>query len=422
VCNLDLTIAPVRDQAGEIVSYVTTMRDATHETQLEAEFQQAQKMEALGRLAGGVAHDMNNLLAVIQISAQLFERKLHAGDPLREHVQPIREAVDRATRLTGQLVKFSRREVIRPCVLSLNQVVSDLSRMLRRIIGEDIRLVTALADDLWPIQADPAQIDQVIANLVVNARDAMPGGGALTIETANMVLDQAYAALHVEAQPGEYVLLAVSDTGVGMDDGVKARIFEPFFTTKEEGQGTGLGLATVFGIVKQSGGHIEVYSEVGQGTTFKIYLPRTQEGQPVSEASSRVLPSVPGRLIRGTETVLVVEDDPSVRELAVRVLESCGYQVLAAGDGLEALQIGERHDGPIHLLLSDVVLPYMSGSELASQLLHKRPETRVLYMSGYPDGAIAQQGVLAPGIFFLPKPFTIEDLTRTVREVLDGEA
>ena len=420
VCYLDMTIAPVRDQTGEIVSYVTTMRDVTRETQLEAEFQQAQKMEALGRLAGGVAHDINNLLAVIQISAQLMERKLHADDPLRAHVGPIRDTVDRATRLTGQLLRFSRREVVQPQVLNLNQVVGDMGTMLQRIIGEDIRLVTMLTSDPWSIQADPTQIDQVIANLAVNARDAMPAGGALTIDTANVILDQNYTELHVGAEPGEYMLLAVSDTGVGMDDGVKARIFEPFFTTKEPGQGTGLGLATVFGIVKQGGGRIEVYSEVGQGTSFKIYWPHTQGGQSWPEAPSRALSSIPGPLVCGTETVLLVEDDAPVRELAERILQSCGYHVLAAGDSLEALQVGEQYDGPIHLLLSDVVLPHMKGSELAGHLLHARPVMRVLYMSGYTDGAIAQQGVLPPGTSFLAKPFTIEALTQTVRDVLDS--
>ncbi|MBN1657803.1 MAG: PAS domain S-box protein [Anaerolineae bacterium] len=421
VCNLDLAVAPVRDQAGEIVSYVATMRDVTREAQLEAEFQQAQKMEALGRLAGGVAHDFNNLLTIIKGSAQLLDLKLLPGDPLRHHTRPIQETVDRAVMLTRQLVSFSRGEVIRPSVLDLNQMVSDLSSMFRRVIGEDIQLVTVLAGDLWPIEADPAKIDQVIANLVVNARDAMPRGGALTIETANVTFDQAYAEQHVEAQAGDYVRLMVSDTGMGMDDSVKARIFEPFFTTKEKGQGSGLGLATVFGIVTQSGGRIEVDSEVGRGTTFRIYLPRVLEGQPMPEALPHTLPLVPGRLMRGTETVLVVEDDPSVRDLAVRVLRSCGYQVLAAGDGLEALQIGERYDGPIHLLLSDVVLPYLRGDELVSKLLRVRREMRVLYMSGHTDGAIAQQGVQKSGLFFLPKPFSIKDLTRSVREALDDK-
>jgi PAS domain S-box-containing protein len=421
VCSLDLTAAPVRDQAGEIVNYVATIRDVTREVQLERQFQQAQKMEALGRLAGGIAHDFNNLLTIIHLGTQLLERQILPEDPLWKLVQDIREAGNQGASLTRQLLSFSRQEVIRPRVLKLSQVVTDLSRMLQRVLGEDIRLATVLADGLWSIQADPAHIDQVIVNLAVNARDAMPGGGVLTIETANVVLDEAYAALHVDAQPGEHVLLVVSDTGIGMGDEVKARIFEPFFSTKERGQGTGLGLATVFGIVKQSDGHIEVYSEVGQGTTFKIYLPRIREAEALPEAPFHALPSIAVRLARGTETVLLVEDDTPVRELALRALESCGYRVLAAGDGLQALQIGQQHDGPIHLLLTDVVMPQMSGRELAGQLQPRRPEMRVLYMSGYTDNAIARHGVLAPGVAFLPKPFTIEDLTQMVRETLSGD-
>lgn len=419
VCHLDMTIAPVRDPAGEIVSYVTTMRDVTRETQLEADIQQVERMEALGRLAGGIAHDFNNLLAVIQLSAQILERKLPPGDRLLDDVAPISRTVQRATGLTRQLVRFSRGEMISPRLLNLNHVIGDLSTMIQMILGHDARLVTVLADDLWPILAGPAQIEQVITNLAVNARDAMPAGGTLTVETANVILDQAYADLHLEAQPGEYVMLAVSDTGTGMDDEVKARIFEPFFTTKEPGHGTGLGLANVFGIVKQGGGQIEVHSQVGRGTTFKIYLPRAQGEQPAPEAPARPLPAAPDRPIRGTETVLLLEDDAPIRELAARVLESCGYLVLAAADAMEALQIGERHGGPIHLLFTDVMLPYMSGGEAARQLLDARPEMRVLYTSGYTDSAAAHQGILPPGISFLPKPYTIEDLTRAVRDILD---
>jgi signal transduction histidine kinase len=388
---------------------------------LEEQFRQRQKMEALGRLAGGVAHDFNNLLTVIHISTQLLQRQLHPQDPLAKHVREIRETGERAASLTRQLLSFSRREVISPRLLNLNKVVGDLSRMLQRVLGEDVHLTTVLADDLWTIQADPSQIDQVILNLAVNARDAMPGGGTLILKTANVVLDEAYAARHVEAQPGEYVRLSVSDSGTGMDDRVKARVFEPFFTTKERGQGSGLGLATVFGIVKQNGGHIEVHSQVGQGTTFEIYLPCTLEPTPETRrAADDLEPEMPSPKSdrRGAETILLVEDDAPIKDLATRVLESYGYRVLAAGDGLQALQIGERYDGPIHLLLTDVVLPQMSGKELAEQLRSVRSGMAVLYMSGYTDGVITRHGELAPGAAFVSKPFTIEELTQKVWQVL----
>ncbi len=415
---LDITITPVRNQAGEIVNYVATMRDVTREIQLEEQFHQAQKMEALGQLAGGVAHDFNNLLTVIHLSTRLLRRQLRPEDPLWEHVVRIEEAGERAAKLTRQLLSFSRREVVEPRVLNLNQIVGDLSRMLQRIIGENIELKTVLADGLLPIKADPSQIDQVILNLAVNARDAMPHGGTLTIETSNIFLDQFYVASHVDARPGQHVLLSISDTGVGMNDEVKAHLFEPFFTTKERGQGTGLGLATVFGIVKQNGGHIRVYSEVGQGTTFKIYLPCTQDTG--EQPPANVRPPATDSLVRGTETVLVVEDKHEVRDLIVQVLSSCGYQVLTAANGPEALQIGDQHAGPIHLLLTDVVMPRMNGKELADQFRERRPQLRVLYMSGYADNAIVEHGALMPGAAFLSKPFTVEDLMQKVRAVLDG--
>ena len=407
----EATITPVRNQAGEIVNYVTVKRDVTREVELEEQFRQAQKMEAIGQLAAGVAHDFNNLLTVIHLSSRLLEKQLHPQDPLWEHVRRIQDAGQRATRLIRQLLSFSRKEIIEPRLLDLNQVIGDLSKMLRRMIREDVELLISPADDLWPVSMDATQADQVIVNLAVNARDAMPQGGNLTIETANVVLDEAYTAFHIDAQPGEYVLLTVSDTGMGMDDAVKAHLFEPFFTTKERGEGTGLGLATVYGIVKQSGGHIGVYSEVGRGTTFKIYLPRAEEA--AAELLSRAALSAP---VRGTETVLVVEDADGIRDLTVGVLKAHGYQVLVARNGVEALELSERHEGPIHLLLSDVVMPRMSGQELAEQLQSQRPETRVLYASGYADEAIAHRGS------FLRKPFTLEGLTRKVRAVLDGQA
>jgi PAS domain S-box-containing protein len=413
---LDLTVAPVRSHSGEIVNYVGTMRDVTREVQLEEQFQQAQKMEALGRLAGGIAHDFNNLLTIIRLSIRLLDRQLHPQEPLREHVRRLEETSERAVKLTKQLLSFSRREIIEPQVLDLNELVQDLNRMLRRIMGEDIEFVTELASDLWPVKVDPSQLEQVIMNLVVNARDAMPSGGRLTISTSNTVLDEADTASLVDVQAGEYTLLSVQDTGIGMDDEVKSHLFEPFFTTKDRGQGTGLGLPTVFGIVKQNGGHIHVESEVGRGTIFQIYLPRASR----TEALARPRPPAgPIRLTLGTETVLVVEDEDAVRDLAVRVLKSCGYQVLTAADGLHALDISERHDGPIHLLLADVILPRMNGKEIADRLRNHRPETKVLFMSGYTDDVITHHGVLEPGTAFLPKPFTVEDLTEKIRAVLD---
>jgi PAS domain S-box-containing protein len=415
----DMVVTPVRNQAGEIVNFVGTMRDVTREVQLEEQFQQAQRMEALGRLAGGIAHDFNNLLTVIHLSTRLMERQLRSEDPFWDHVQRIRDAGERATKLTRQLLSFSRREFAEPQVLDLNQVVSDLSRMLRRIIGEDIDLVTDLADDLWLIEIDPSQIDQVLMNLVLNARDAMPEGGTLTIRTANVRLDEAYAAAHVDAQAGRHVVLTISDTGMGIDDEAKAHLFEPFFTTKQLGQGTGLGLSTVFGIVAQNRGHIRVESEPDEGATFQILLPSTEDH------GAQVGPSAPPppspQLTTGTETILVAEDEEDVRNLAVSVLRSCGYDVLTAEDGPEAIQISEQHPQPIHLLIADVVMPQLGGRELAECLQRQRPALRVIYMSGYVDQDIAQYSASTPRTIFMSKPFTIEDLTQKVRTVLDEQ-
>ncbi len=383
--------------------------------QTQSQLFQAQKMEALGRMAGGIAHDFNNLLTVIDISTRLLERQLHPEDPVWEHVQRIQETGDRAAKLTRQLLSFSRREVIEPRVVDLNGLIKDLGGMLRRIIGEDVRLVTHLGKDLGRVKVDPTQMEQVVVNLAVNARDAMPDGGVLSITTSNINLDEAYVAQSVDAQIGAHVVLTVTDTGVGMSDQVKEHLFEPFFTTKERGQGTGLGLPIVFGIVKQSGGHVGVYSEEGQGTTFRIYLPSTSE--PDSRAPSEAVPTI---ALKGTETILVVEDEPTVRDLAVTILGSHGYQVLAASDGIQALEIGEVQDGPIHLLLTDVVMPEMSGRELAEHLRARWSEMRVLYMSGYSSEVVADYGVLNEGVFVLPKPFTLDSLTRTVRAALDA--
>jgi PAS domain S-box-containing protein len=416
--TLDSIVTPVRNQAGEIVNFVATLRDVTREVQLEEQFRQAQKMEALGRLAGGVAHDFNNLLTVIHLSTRLIQRQMHPQDPLSEHIARIQEASDRAAKLTKQLLSFSRREAIEPQVLNLSKVVGDLSRMLQRIIGEDIELVTDLAGDLWPVRADPSQMEQVVLNLAVNARDAMPEGGRLTIKTANIILNEAYVAEHVDAQIGEHTMLIVSDTGQGMSEEVMSHLFEPFFTTKERGQGTGLGLPTVFGVVKQHEGHIWVESQPGQGTTFELYLPCTREAK--AQPTSRPHSTTASHLVLGTETVLIVEDEEAVRRLAVTVLKSCGYQVLEAGNGPEALTFCEQYKGPIHLLLTDVVMPQMGGRELAEQLQFQRPEMRVIYMSGYTDDAIVRRGVLTLGTL-LSKPFTIEELTQKVRAVLDSQ-
>jgi CheY-like chemotaxis protein len=319
--------------------------------------------------------------------------------------------------LTRQLLAFSRREIVEPQVLDLNQVLGNLDMMLRRLIGEDIDLATHLPSGLWPVKIDPTQVEQVVVNLAVNARDAMPTGGKLTIETANVVLDEVYAAQHLEVEPGEYVLLAISDNGVGMSEDILDRIFEPFFTTKERGKGTGLGLATVFGIAKQNQGHISVYSEVDRGTTFKIYLPRAAEGARAAPQATSDRATLP----RGSETLLLVEDETPVRELSRDILTGQGYLVLTAKDGVEALEIAQRHQGPIHLLLTDVVMPRLGGRALADHLHTSRPEMRVLYTSGYTDDAIVHHGVLDEGVHFLSKPYDLEELARKVREVLSSE-
>ena len=380
----------------------------------QAQFLQAQKMEAVGRLAGGVAHDFNNALTIIRLSTQLLKRRLRPEDPLWDYVEQIEEAGHRATALTKQLLSFSRREIVEPRAIDLNRIIADMSQMMRRIIGEDVELLTWLNPDLWPVYVDPTQIDQVILNLAVNARDAMPYGGTLSIETQNVVLDEAYAAEHIEVEPGEYVMLAVSDTGVGMDEEVKAHLFEPFFTTKERGKGTGLGLASVYGIVRGSGGHIWVYSELGQGTSFKLYFPRSQvleEPEHKRPAAAQPRP--------GTETILLVEDDEAVRQMAAEILSSHGYEVLIASSGGGALDLAEKHRGPLHLLLTDVVLPHMSGKELADRCRALRPRIGVLYMSGYSVSAIAHHGLAGEEIVLLTKPFTVEALTEKVRLALD---
>ncbi len=388
--------------------------DITERRVLEAQFHQAQKMEAVGRLAGGVAHDFNNLLTIITSYADLLLEDLAVGDSRRDDVEEIRKAAAGAASLTGQLLAFSRRQVIEPRVLNLNAVVSTADKMLKRLIGEDVELVTVLAPDVGSIRGDAGQLEQVIMNLAVNARDAMPQGGKLTIETANVEMDEAYVRGHAAARTGSYVLLAVSDTGVGMSEQTQARIFEPFFTTKEQGKGTGLGLATVYGIVKQADGFIWVYSELDHGTTFKIYLPRIDE--PAEGAPARGAVGAPPR---GAETVLVVEDGAAVRAVTRQILVRQGYAVLEAPDPETALRLAAGHHGPIHLLVTDVVMPQMNGRALADRLTAQHVGLKVLYVSGYTDDAIVRHGVLEPGIMFLQKPFTPDALARKVREVLD---
>ena len=381
----------------------------------EERLRQAQKMEAVGRLAGGVAHDFNNLLTVIISYSALLLEDLGSDDPKRDDVDQIRKAAEGAAALTRQLLAFSRQQVLQPKALDLKATVAGTEKLLKRLIGEDVQLTTFLAPDLGVVKADPGQIEQIIINLAVNARDAMPTGGRLTIEAANVAMDEAYVRGHVPASPGRYVMLALSDTGIGMDEQTKARIFEPFFTTKEPGKGTGLGLATVYGIVKQSGGFIWVYSEPGHGTSFKVYLPRVDE--PAEPATAPLATAEPAH---GTETVLVVEDAASVRMVTRQVLERYGYAVLEAPNGDTALRLAAKHHGPIHLLLTDVVMPGLSGRQLAGQLAQLRPGLKVLYASGYADHAIVHHGILESGIAYLQKPFTPETLGRRVRQVLDS--
>jgi PAS domain S-box-containing protein len=410
----EAAISPVRDGAGRIVNYVAVERDVTHERHLERQFLQSQKMEAVGRLAGGIAHDFNNLLNVITGYGELLRRRLTPEDPSGGKLDQILKAADRAAGLVRQLLAFSRRQVLQPKVLDLGLVVADLDKMLRRLIGEDVDLQCLTDPHLGTVRADPGQIEQVLMNLVVNARDAMPGGGKITIETRNLDVGETEARLRASVPPGPYVLLAVSDTGTGMDEETLAHVFEPFFTTKEPGRGTGLGLSTVYGIVRQSGGHISVYSEPGGGTTFKIYLPRLDEPA-VPDATP-----APTRAAGGTETVLLVEDEEMVREMLQETLAGAGYRLLVAADANHALARAAAHRGSIQLLLTDVVMPGGSGSELAERLSLVRPGIRVLYVSGYTEEAIVRHGVLARDVAFLGKPFTPDELLARVRQLLDA--
>jgi PAS domain S-box-containing protein len=404
---------------GGVHHVEATVEDVTEQRSLQRQFLQAQKMEAIGRLAGGVAHDFNNLLTAIIGYSDMLLDDLPASDQKRADVAEIRAAADRATSLTRQLLAFSRKQVFETRALDLNYIVRAIEKMLRRLIGEDITLNIVLSPSPARVNADPNQIEQVILNLVVNARDAMPQGGTLTIETALVEIDRTYSSTHLAMEPGPYVLLAVSDTGHGMDAETLSHIFEPFFTTKEKGKGTGLGLSTVYGIMKQSGGYIWAYSEPGRGSTFKAYLPCLRDAP--EEWGSPVDTSAP--ISRGgAETILVAEDDAKVREIVARVLAAKGYTLLVAAGGAEALEMARAHDGPIDLLLTDLVMPGMTGRELAAALKAERAEMRTLYMSGYTDDAVFRHGVLEAGMNYLQKPFCAESLARKVRHVLDGPA
>jgi PAS domain S-box-containing protein len=391
--------------------------DVTERRALEQQLRQSQKMEAVGRLAGGIAHDFNNLLMVISGYSEFLLERLGAEPHLRGPAQEIASAAERASSLTRQLLAFSRKQMLTPRIVNLNDVATENLKMLTRMIGEDIDLVMVPGPNLWPIRADAGQIDQVIVNLAVNARDAMPSGGKLTIETSNVTLDDDYARFHAPLRPGDYVMIAISDTGAGMDSETQQHIFEPFFTTKGT-RGTGLGLSTVYGIVKQSGGYIWVYSEVGKGTTFKIYLPRVASA---GETATQVAAPVEYRKVEpGTETILLVEDEANLRYLARQYLEKQGYKVIEAADGAVAMQIAVAHEAVIHLLLTDVIMPGMNGRELAQRISEIRPNVKILYMSGYTENVIGHNGMLDAGVRLLQKPFNLRDLKSKVREVLDA--
>jgi two-component system cell cycle sensor histidine kinase/response regulator CckA len=414
----DATISPIRNASGKIVKYVAVKRDVTQEVALAAQFHQAQKMEAVGRLAGGVAHDFNNILNVILVYSGFMKGELPPDDPWRKDIEEIEQAARHAMNLTRSLLAFSRRQIMSPQPLNLNDVVRGMGRMLERFVGEDIELRLDLDENLEIVSADWSQIELVLMNLVVNARDAMPQGGRLTIGSSNVVLDENYADQHkVKVPPGPYILLTISDTGLGMTEEVRKHIFEPFFTTKEIDKGTGLGLATIYGIVKQSNGYIWVYSEPGMGTTFKIYLPGTgRAGEKIADEGQ--LASYPPT---NGETILLVEDDEGMRKVASRILSGGGYRVIEAGDPDEAEKKFREDDGIIGLLLTDVIMPDGNGHELARKLIGLNPELKILYMSGYSDEIIAHHGIIKEGIRVVQKPFPAKDLLKQVRKALDSK-
>ncbi|MDO9262355.1 MAG: PAS domain S-box protein, partial [Desulfosalsimonadaceae bacterium] len=403
----------LKDQQGNATGALSTARDITDLKTLEGQLRQAQKMESVGRLAGGVAHDFNNMLMVIIGYTEMVIGQVDPELPIFKDLQEILNAAKRSAALTRQLLAFARKQIISPVVLDINETVSSMLKLLRQLIGEDIDLAWKPGLDIWPVKMDPAQIDQMLANLLVNAKDAIGGVGSVTIQTGNAEFDEIYCADNAGFVPGKYVMMAVSDTGGGMDKHILDHLFEPFFTTKEVGKGTGLGLATLYGIVKQNSGFINVYSEPGQGTTFKIYLPRTETGPAEKTVAAT------GKNLRGTETVLLVEDEEPILTLGTSILAQYGYTVLSAKSPFEALALAKHHDGPIHLLVTDVVMPKMNGKELQEKLCAIRPETKSLFMSGYTANAIAHHGVLDKDVYFLQKPFSVTDMAEKVREVLD---
>jgi PAS domain S-box-containing protein len=410
--NVSITISPIHDSSGQVMGSTKIARDITERITLEKQFHQSQKMEALGRLAGGVAHDFNNLLTVIQGYSEMLFSETHEAHPMRDPLMEIIKAGERAASLTRQLLAYSRKQILVAEVCDLNALAQDCKNMLGRLLGEDIALTLVKAGDLGRVRVDARQLELALINLAINARDAMPRGGHLTIETANVTLDEAYSSIHPEVKPGEHVLLAVSDTGCGMEKATKARIFEPFFTTKEPGKGTGLGLAMVFGFTKQCGGHIAVYSEPGQGSTFKIYLRR-------EDTESLAVPAPDAQLpLAGGATILLVEDEPDLRHLVRLMLMQSGYTVLEALNGGEALRVAEQHPGNIDLLITDVVMPVMGGRQLAEHLAVIRPGIKVLFMSGYTDDAVMRHGILSEENAFIQKPFTAATLPSKVQEVL----
>jgi PAS domain S-box-containing protein len=410
-----LTTSPVRDESGTVLGFVRVSIDLTERRNLEEQFRQSQKMDAVGRLAGGIAHDFNNLLTVIRLNTEIIMEGFDPTDPRSEDVKQIRAAAERASALTRQLLAFSRKQILQPRVLDLNSVVNTVEPMLRRLIGEDITISSSCSARGY-IVADPGQLEQILVNLVVNARDAMPQGGIISIETGNVELDETYTSEHAPVIPGRYVMLAVGDNGVGMSRDIREHAFDPFFTTKEAGKGTGLGLATVYGIVKQSGGYVWIYSEPGLGTTLKLYFP---EVSAATAFKAEEYKAVPKEGARGSETILLVEDEEAVRGLTSRILEKQGYRVIAAQHGKEAMDIATKEEGRIDLVLTDIVMPGMNGRGLVERLAGIRPRIKSLYMSGYTDDDIVRRGFVEPSKSFLQKPFTSEALLRTVRKVLD---